>query len=235
MTGIAEDRMTIAYPEFFPFFINDEKGNMEGFFYEIITEAVDHRMGIGVEWLQMPWKRCQHQVRAGIFDGMITVPTKERSTYSRTHPDPLYVKKLKLFTYKGHPRFSDIVNINSIADIKKGGYTVITYSGNGWHKDNVASLNIPSFATSDVDNVWKMLAAKRGDLVIEWPIGAKAGIQKSHVEDKIIETDVSMNAMNFHLLISKQSKYKDILVRFNDVIKTMFKDGSMEKILSRYY
>lgn len=233
--SFADNKMTIAYPEFNPFFFKNKNGKIEGLFYEIITEAIDLRMGINVEWFQMPWKRCQSQVFAGKLDAMITVPTQERSIYCDTHPDPFYRKELKLFTYKNHPRTKEIQHIESIEDIKKGGFIVITYSGNGWHDNNIAILGIRSFETSEVNNVWKMLAAKRGDLVIEWPIGAKVGLGQSGVADKIIETGVSLEPMPFHLLISKQSTYKHILVRFNSVINEMYTDGSIEEILSAYY
>ncbi len=229
-----ETAMAIAYPEFFPFFSKTGKGEVEGFFYEIITEALDRRLGIRTAWTEMPWKRCQEQVYSGRYDAMITVPTKERSVYCDTHPDPFYLKELKVFTYAGHPDLDRISAIRTMADIKSGGFSVITYSGNGWHEKNISSLGIPTHETSLVPNIWKMLAAKRGDLVIEWPAGAAANIKISGVAGKIIETDVSLESMPFHLLISKKSKFNSILPGFNEVIREMFSDGTMKRILSAY-
>jgi polar amino acid transport system substrate-binding protein len=230
----AENTMAIAYPEFFPFFSKNEEKGVTGFFYEIITEALDHRMGIRTTWTGMPWKRCQEQVYSGRYDAMITVPTKERRLYCDTHPDPFYLKELKVFTYLGHPGLGRINAVKTMADIKTGGFSVITYSGNGWHEKNISSLGIPTLETSLVPNVWKMLAAKRGDLVIEWPVGAAANIEISGVAGKIIETDVSLESMPFHLLISKKSKFNSVLFKFNDVIKSMLNDGTMQRILSAY-
>lgn len=230
----AETGMTVAYPEFYPFFSKTGKEEVEGFFYEIIIEALDHRMGIRTTWTEMPWKRCQEQVYSGRYDAMITVPTPERSRYCDTHPDPFYLKELKIFTYLGHPGLSRINALKTMADIKAGGFSVITYSGNGWHEKNISSLGIPTHETSLVPNIWKMLAAKRGDLVIEWPAGAAANIKISGVAGKIIETDVSLESMPFHLLISKKSKFNSILPGFNEVIREMFSDGTMKRILSAY-
>jgi len=231
----ANDVLKIAYPDFYPFFSETEKGEVKGFFYEIIIEALENRMGIKTSWTEMPWKRCQEEVKSGKFDSMITVPTETRMIYCDTHPDPFYLKELKLFTYADHKKLNEINSIKTIADIKEGGYIVITYSGNGWHKKNISSIGIPSHETSHVHNVWKMLAARRGDIVIEWPIGAYAGIKKVGMEDKIIETDVSLESMKFHLLISKKAKYRNILHRFNNVIKGMSADGTMKRIISSYY
>lgn len=232
---LAENNMTIAHPDFYPFFAKNQNGETEGIFYEIITEAIDQRMNIHVEWFQMPWKRCQHQVHIGKFDAMVTVPTKQRLSYCETHPVPFFRKELKLFTYKGHSQTKRIQQIKTIAEIKKGGYTVITYGGNGWNQNNISSVGIPFFETSEVHNIWKMLASKRGDVVIEWPVGAKAGIDKSGVADKIIETGGTLASMPFHLLIGKQSNFKFILTRFNSIIEDMLNDGSIEKIISEYF
>lgn len=230
-----DNPLSIAHPDFYPFFTRTADSRMKGFFYDIITEAVDQRMDIRVSWTQLPWKRCQKQVQSGVCDAMITVPTNERSSYSLTHTDPFYLKELKLFTYKGHPRLDDIQTIASPADIKKKGYTVITYSGNGWNHAHIASIGILSHETSRVHNVWVMLAAKRGDIVIEWPIAAKEGIMETGMSDKIFETCVSLESMPFHLLISKKSKFTGILSEFNQVINEMHQDGTIRQIISTYY
>jgi polar amino acid transport system substrate-binding protein len=230
----AEKTMAVAYPEFYPFFSKNGKGEVEGFFYDIITEALDHRMGIGTTWTEMPWKRCQELVYAGRYDAMITVPTKERSLYCDTHLEPFYLKELKVFTYAGHPGLDRISAIKTMADIKAGGFSVITYSGNGWHEKNISSLGIPTHETSLVPNIWKMLAARRGDLVIEWPAGAVANIRLSGTTGKIIETGVSLESMPFHLLIGKKSTFNFILPEFNAVIREMKNDGTMKRIFSAY-
>lgn len=232
--SMAETRLKMAFPEFFPFFAESKEGKVEGFFYDLITEALDHRMGIPVTWVQMPWKRCQNLVRFGEYDAMITVPTQERRVYCETHPTPFYRKELKLFTYRGHDRLSEIQHIRSIEDIKKGGFSVITYSGNSWNKSNIEIIGIPTRETSEVHNVWKMLAAKRGDLVIEWPVGARTGMDRSGVTDRIVETEVSLESMPFHLLISKKSRFTTLLIRFNRVVEDMLEDGSIKEITAKY-
>ncbi len=230
----AQKSISVAYPDFYPFFTKTDDNQVTGFFYEIVTQALENRMDMSTQWYQMPWKRCQEQVRSGKYDAIITVPTEARAGYTVTHQDYFYLKQLKLFTYTGHTGLARIETINSIEDIKKGGYTVITYSGNGWHEKNITGMGISSFVTSEVHNVWRMLAARRGDLVIEWPPAAIPGIEKSGVGGKVIETRVSLAAMPFHLLIGKHSEYTRILPRFNKVIKEMTKDGTIKQILSDY-
>jgi polar amino acid transport system substrate-binding protein len=80
-----------------------------------------------------------------------------------------------------------------------------------------------------------MLAAKRGDIVIEWPHGAWPDIKRLGLSDKIIETPVTLSEMPFHMLIRKDSTYVNILPEFNNVIKKMYEDDTIANILSKYY
>jgi polar amino acid transport system substrate-binding protein len=231
----AQDLLRIAYPAFPPFHWIKENGEMTGFFYEIITEALEKRMGLTVVWTEYPWTRCQENLKIEKDDALITVPTAERATYTVTHKDPFYQKTLNLFTYVDHPRITEIKKIREIADLRDGGFSVITYSGNGWHEENVRSLGVKTYETPYLENVWKMLAEKRGDTVIEWPPGAWPDIRRAGVSERLVDTTITISAMPFHLLIRKNSPRVDILSDFNDTIKRMKEDGTITLILSRYY
>jgi polar amino acid transport system substrate-binding protein len=233
-TAYAQIRVRIAYPAFPPFHWVRENGEMAGFFYEIVTEALQRRMGLTVVWTVYPWTRCQENLKIGADDAIITVPTAERAAYTVTHKDPFYQKPLRLFTYVGHPRLAEMKRIRKIDDLKEDGFSVITYSGNGWHKENVQPLGIKTHETSYLENQWKMLAEKRGDTVIEWPPGAWPDIRRMGVSDRIVDTGITISSMPFHLLIRKDFPQTNILADFNENIKKMRADGSIKKILSRY-
>jgi polar amino acid transport system substrate-binding protein len=230
----AETRLRIAYPYFPPFHWMDEQGAMRGFFYEILTEALERRMGLTLVWTSYPWIRCQDNVKAGMDDAIITVPTPERAAYTVTHRDPFYLKSLNLFTYADHPRRARLGKIRTIADLGKGHYSVITYSGNGWHKTHVEPLGIKTYETAYLENVWKMLAERRGDTVIEWPPGAWPDIRRAGVADRIVDTSVTLSAMPFHLLIRKDHARTELLKGFDETIRRMKAEGAMKAILARY-
>jgi polar amino acid transport system substrate-binding protein len=233
-TAYAQIRLRMAYPAFPPFHWVKDNGEMAGFFYEIITESLQKRMGLRVVWTAYPWTRCQENLKIGADDAIITVPTAERTAYTLTHKDPFYQKPLHLFTFFDHPRIAEIKKIKKIADLREGGFSVITYSGNGWHKENIQPLEIKTYETSYLENQWKMLAEKRGDTVIEWPPGAWPDIKRLGVTDRIVDTGITISSMPFHLLIRKDFPQANILADFNETIKRMKADGTMKKILSRY-
>lgn len=232
--AIADSVLRIAFPVFPPFQWVKKNGAMAGIFYEILRESLEKRMGVTVVWTPYPWPRCQENLKNGIDDAIISVPTAERAEFTVTHKTPFYQKPLNLYTYWGHSRYAEILKIRTIADIQKGGFSVITYSANGWHMENIESRGIKTFECPSVENVWKMLAGKRGDLVLEWPPGAWPDIQRAGVASMIINTGIHLTSMPFHLLIRKNASRVSILPEFDETIQAMIKDGTIAAILAKY-
>jgi len=229
----AEAPLRIAFADYKPYFFLNEQGAVEGFFYEIVSEALK-RMGVESQWTPFPWTRCQVLVASGQEDALITVPTAERMQYLSTHVAPFYSKPLYLFTYANHPRLREIMALKTLRDIKAAGFSVITYSGNGWNKQTVGALGIPVLETPSLKAVWAMLAAKRGDLAIEWPGSAWPDISGQDLDGVIIQTSVAVTALPFHLLIRKGSPYESLLARFDAVIGAMHRDGTIRRILDKW-
>lgn len=228
-----KNSITITYHDFWPLLKTEKNGTMSGIFYEIITEAMN-RLNIKIKWESYPWSRCQRYVKAGIADGIMTIPTNERTTYSVTHPTPFYHKNTQLFTYKGNPQKSTMDRIKNLEDIKDANLTVITYLGDGWNKNHIEPLGITTYKATKIDKVWPMLIHKRGDVVIEWPLAAWIEINKQNLSKKIILTNGTIDSMPFHLLISKKSKYVEILPELDLIIQRMLKDGTIDGILRKY-
>lgn len=230
----AQPPLRIAFPDFHPFHWIDDEGRKKGFFYDIITEALDKRMAVTTVWTVFPWPRCQANLQAGKDDAILTVPTAKRRAYTVTHKRPFYNKPLNIFTYADHPQMSAIKEINSLGDIRKGKFSVITYIGNGWHQEYVKHLGIKTHESPYLQNIWKMLALHRGDVVIEWPPGAWPDISKLDLDDHIIDTGRTIANMPFYLLIRKNAPQAALLESFDDIISAMTEDGTMRSILERY-
>lgn len=233
--GQAEGGLRLAYPTFPPFHWADENGVLNGMFYEIVSEALEKRMGLTVVWTAYPWPRCQENLKTGKDDAILTVPTAERGQYTVTHRDPFYRKPLNVFTYLGHERMDDLRKVRTLEDLKQWGFSVVTYSGNGWHREHVESLGVKTYEASYLENVWKMLAEKRGDVVLEWSRGAWPDIRRAGVYDRIIDTAITISEMPFHLLIRKDSSYVNVLDEFDETISDMKRDGTIAAILTRYF
>jgi polar amino acid transport system substrate-binding protein len=230
----AQGALHIAYTEFPLFHCRDAQGNMSGLLYDIVTEAVQKRLGVPVAWEPGPWARCQERVQRGQADAMLTVPTPERARYTVTHDEPLYRKERTLFTYAGHPRMDQILALRDARGIRDAGFTVITYVGNGWSRTHLAGAGIEVLEAPSLEGVWRMLAARRGDLVVEWPPAARETMGSLLPGGEVVQTPVVLESVPFHLLVAKQSPLAGFLPQLSAVLRAMRADGSMERILSAY-
>ncbi|MBG0777852.1 MAG: transporter substrate-binding domain-containing protein [Desulfovibrionaceae bacterium] len=226
--------LRVAYPEFWPFYSRNEEGVMVGLFPDILCEALSRRLHVPVRWQAYPWARCQSNLRNGVSDAIVTVPTAERLAYAVTHPTPLYIKSRHIFTYAGHPDMEAIKALRTAGDIRAANLTVITYLGNGWTAEHIAARGVRVEETTTLESVWGMLARRRGDIVIECPDGAWSDIRAAGAQDKVVDTGVVLGAVPFHLMIRKDSPFAAMLPQFDEVIAAMHREGVIRRIEAAY-
>ena len=226
--------LRIVYPDYFPFYSQSEDGGTTGIFYELIQEAIGKRLQIEVIWETYPWKRCQVMVKEGQADAMITTLTPERLEYAVTHAHPLFTQSAIVFTYSSNPQLTEIEQVTSFEDILDRNLTIISYLGNGWIEKNTETLGILTQWTAEKENVWKMLAAHRGDLVVELPCCAWPDILRFQLEEEIVQTRATLQSTSFHLLVGKQSPHVYLLPILNEIILEMEMDGTIDTITKNY-
>ena len=209
-------------------------GHYTGFLHDIVVDVFEKRLGVTVNIATFPWKRCQSMVKNGSADLMVTIPTPERLEYCVTHDNPIWTKRRILFTYGGHPRIDSINRISGLSEIKGGGYTVISYIGNGWVQDTLQSKGVPVLYATTVEGMFRMLSGKRGDLIVEEKSLALPLIKKLGFSNTIVETDGVASESGFHILISKKSVYAKMISRINLEIEKMRKSGEIDRIIDRY-
>lgn len=208
-----------------------ETGEFKGLLHDITIEAFEKRLGIPVQISVFPWKRCQLMVKNGKYDMILTIPTAERLEYSVTTKQPIWLKKRMIYTYAGHPMAQELNSINGLRDVKEKGYTVISYLGNGWAKRDIESAGIPIIYSNEVDGMYQMLATQRADIIIEEPSIAFPTIKRLNLSSKIIQTEGVGAASAFHFLIGKKSLHVKVLEKLNTVVKEMWEDGTIKKII----
>ncbi len=213
----------------------DKDGTIRGFLYEIVIEALTKRMGIEVNITFYPWKRCQLLVETGESDMLLTVPTEIRLEYTVATQIPLWEKKRIIYTYKGNNRIEEINKIRRLEDILLGNFTVISYLGNGWAETKVEKMGIEVVYSPSIQNIYKMLVFKRGDLIIEEKSLVEAEIKQDiQLNENIVQTSGIGSTVGFFILIRKNSKYVEIIEELNIVISEMWNDGTIVGILSKY-
>ena len=79
-----------------------------------------------------------------------------------------------------------------------------------------------------------MLSLHRADFTVDIEPTTNGYIRELGLEDKIINTNVSLGTLELSLLISKKSKFKNIIERFDKAYEKLEQNGTIERILSKY-
>jgi len=230
----AQDTVKWVFTNYPPANVQTQGGHFKGFLHDIVVEVFAEGLNVKVDIAVYPWKRCQAMVKDGTADIMVTIPTPERLEYAVTHTRPIWIKRRILYTYRDHPKIHDIQRLSGLPSIKSGGYTVISYIGNGWVENDVEGVGIAVNYATTVDGMYRMLAAKRGDIVIEEKSLAAPRIAEQGLSERIVETDGIGSESGFHILISKKSSYAALVSRIDREVESTRSRNRLKQIFSNY-
>ncbi len=234
-TAAASDgKITFAYVQWKPMTFIDEKGEPKGIFFDIAREIFEKKQGIKLEFLQLPWKRAQRAVENGTADFMVTVPTTARREYAAVGAHPFHAVDMALFTWRGHPRLTQLSRAKSVDDLLGLGVTAITNLGNGWHKQNVEGAGIKTLIAKADENIAIMLGAKRADFMIDSKVSMNRIIKEKNLGAKIIQLNPSIAQIKMTLLVSNKSRWLRHLPEFDRIHGELIADGTTRRIVETY-
>jgi polar amino acid transport system substrate-binding protein len=226
----AQRTIKIVYFENFPPYSWLEHGKMRGMLIDVVTEAIEKRMGIKVEHEGYPWGRAQQMVKNGEADAFITIPTPERLEYTIASREPVVIATFKPFTWAGNPIIPEVSKARKLSDLKK--YKHGTYIGAGWARQKLAGMDVEWFANLDV--CLTALKAGRFDLIIDSIHVVRYNIKKLGFRSDIVEIPWVVERVPWTLCVGKQSDMALRMAEFEKTMKAMRKDGSWRKIINRY-
>ena len=220
-----------------PYVFATSNNRPDGIFYDIV-ELAFRRMGKPLKYEVYPWKRAQMLVKTKEADALITIPTQRRLEYLEPSQEPVFVMKYKIFTQLDNPKIDQIRAIKSMSDLK--GFKILDYIGDGWAEKNLSQYGVQW--SPNLTSVCKMLAAHRGDIFVQdevMVLNAIKNIRKNEVAtnsdfDHIISIDAPVSPIQFHLLIRKDSQYRELIPAFDGTIRSMRAEGELAKIKDKW-
>ena len=231
---VSAQSLRYVYSEYYPANYLDENGEPAGFFVDIITEALTNRMGIPVTIDVFPWRRCQNLIRNGEADMITTIPTIERLSYATPTDTPIWIKRYHLYTWSDHPSGKSLASIQNLQDLACMELSVISYLGNNWSESTLEKAGITVIYATTVESMYRMLNARRGDVIIDDPILVDPALKFLDLNETIIRTCAIVAESSFHPLIGKRSPFVDRVDELNTVLLDMWNDGTIERILEKY-
>lgn len=207
-----------------------EEGVMQGIIIDILDATLKSKMNVEASYSGYPWKRAQVMVKSGAADAFVTVPTKARREYTTCSSEPAITVDVSAYTYIDNPRMNELLKVQSYADL--AGFEIIDYLGNDWAKNKFKNMSV-NWA-SNLESSYRMLAARRGDVLVRNSFNFDYFSRHLDINDKIVKLPTALSSVAFHLCIRKQSPMVDLLPLFDETIQKFYADGSFDKITARY-
>ena len=226
----AKDVMKFAYAFSSPPICWEENKEMRGILIDIVNEAVRKRMGISVSHDGYPWKRAQYMVRKGEADALITNGPLRKEWAEHGSETP-FVYEQKLYAKSGNPRLNELKKVKTLEDLRP--FALMVHRGSGWDRKNLIDNNFKVYEGDDQETRFRMLVRDRADATVIDIHVARYIIKRLGLQNQIVEL-ATMESVPFHLVVGKGSPYTKIIPEFDETIRKMKKDGSLQKILDKY-
>lgn len=227
--------ITFAASSYPPVIFVDETGKSQGLFSDILQEIFVNKLGMKIDHKELPWKRVQLEVKKGAIDCYISVPTKDRRTYTVQSEAPFFLLYLHVYTYKDHPKLKEIENITSAEDIKRLNLTPVSNIGNGWHKINIDSAGVDTFYAPAEQNASTFLAKKRADIMIDAVLPTNHLLKQNGLTSDVVLTKARFGPIKMHLLMSKKSPHISLMPQINKAFSEIQEEGLLDQFLSKYH
>jgi polar amino acid transport system substrate-binding protein len=193
--------------DWFPIYYRDSNGRYLGVWPDLLDGIFKETLGVELQKTHQPWLRAQSDVKFGDADIFITIPTEDRLEFSTPVPSSFFSITFQLLIPKNHPRFQELEQIQTLEEIKTAGITLVSTLGNGWYKENVEALGIPTEYVKTDEQQVKFLLAGRADALIDFPITLDPVLTKFNANEQLLFTDAIFSETTFHILVSKKSPW----------------------------
>lgn len=206
-------------------------GDFVGIDVDIIQE-VAKRLNLNITIQLTPWVRVLEMVKSGQADGGFPLfLTEERREYAYYSQEPVHVSVMTAYTKSGRE-----FPYQSLSDLY--GKRIGINRGYSISKEFDQTAQQSLFDLTEVDSIKqlvKMLLDERIEVVAATPSSIEAYINEENIELSAVG---QVRARAAYLTLSKKSKIKDkekLLEAMNRTMVQMKKDGSINKIRSKYY
>ncbi len=230
-TATAEP-VKLAYNSDWPPYSSGVGKDVVGILPDVMREIMEKRMGLSVVQSGSPWKRVQLQVKKGLSDAFVTVPTKTRLNYAHSSKSIVYSLEMRAIVKKDSIAHASLKNDPGIETFNK--LRVCDILGNGFAKNFYGKHRIDFMTASNVRACLRMENIGRADVLIQPLAIANTAINSFGLEKVLITLPKIYAQMDFTLLVSKKSNLGiDFIKNFDAILTQMKNDGSYDALLNR--
>jgi ABC-type amino acid transport/signal transduction systems, periplasmic component/domain len=220
---------TVAFDSANPPYMYDKGGSPAGLYPELFREAFN-RMGEAATFVALPWKRALDDCDTGKSGvGGIYQNADRLSKYD--YSAPYYEEHIAVYTLK-----SSGFIYTSIKDLY--GKTVGVLQGWSYGDDFDNAVTAGKIkkeeVTGDSVNITK-LSNKRVDAILSIVESGDAEVGKQNLSGIIFRQQKYLSTSSVYLVFNKSVNKKAVLLKFDNAIASMKKDGSFDRIVKSVF
>ncbi|WP_076412714.1 ABC transporter substrate-binding protein [Shewanella sp. UCD-KL12] len=235
-----EPPLAIAFVEYPPYhFTQDEK--VEGVSIRIIEEAF-RRIETPIEFKAIPWSRALNWLKAGKIDAMVGVFMRaDREEYIDYSTMPLSKAQIHLFvTEDANIEYSeDLTLLSHLTFGVKKDFSYGPYFDDLVAQKKLTKLNvdvgIPQLLVKLCTGVTDIVVGERGNTEYVFNQLSKQTNPQFERCKQIIALSPAIDARLAYLAFSKKNRLSDIREQFDEVMRLMKQDGSLQRIVESYH
>ena len=206
---------------------------MRGILVDVIDEVLRTRLGLIVEHRGYPWPRAQILVERGESDAICTIATPARLDYALAVEEPVLTAPTRIFVRHDNPKLALLEKVRTLEELKSLPVTILSYSGNGWAKENLAGHNV--IWGQAFDSTLKMLAANRGDIMVENAVTMQHTLRQTPDGTAIRMLPQTLAEAHFQLLLSKRSRHVKHLAEIDKALRQFKRQPGYKALLANYH
>ena len=220
------ERLRLVSDDWAPYVYQDA-GQAKGIDYEVTTE-VFKRLGVEVEWLFMPWKRCLAMVERGQADGVMDIfMVDSRKAYMIYPLEPMSDVEFVLYQASGRRHV-----INQLSDLSD--LTVGTSPGYAYGAEfNEASGFRRESAPSHEANFGK-LALGRIDLLVTDRLVGRYLRRQLGLEQQVEELPLLISRQAQYLGLARKPGREALAQAFTEELRRFKQEPAFLAIIERY-
>ena len=228
-----EKSLSITYAEFWPpYSYKDTNGKMHGILVRILDEILDKKLQINLTHIGFPWKRAQVLVEQGVYDAVITYPSKDRLKYLSSTNELFINLQWRGFYNKYTNKAKKIIESKNPLTIKDLIFCSVLGDGTGFKIYD--KYGIKSFKNKNTITAVNSLRTNQCDFFINSKLAMLSSINELGLNKNLKIHKKVFNEVPFTFLLSNKSHFdKSLLKDIDKLLYVMKRTGEYQMILEK--
>ncbi|GAA5143824.1 substrate-binding periplasmic protein [Thalassotalea piscium] len=232
---VDDKTLSVGWELWYPYQYRDAQQKLIGLDLDIFNEIIK-RINYKVNYTEIPWKRHLNYIKTGDMNiAMGASFNEERAKYA-LFSEPYRIETVKLFVRKG---FAGKIKLKHLKDLSNSNFMIGVEGGYYYGKDYEKLIKQAAFRSHitevlDLEQNIDLLMKGHLDGVLVDPFTMQAFINKYKMFNEFEQHKLHIYADDIHIMISKKSKFKNLMPKINGAILSLKKDGTLDQFFKSW-